>query len=205
MRKRITIFLSSLIALSSCSVERRLYSKGLHVEFRKPSRGSDSHHQIQSLDEPEENEPEKISSDSIINIPVQEKKENLISDSTNEKMIPAIKSIFWKSKIKPAVNRIRTGISIETHFSESLMSKSLKKNQYKHSVNKSRDFDWGEFFEWVLIIGGVIGFIFLLASMPGVTFVQALIGVLVVILIIFLLGLLISSALGNIEWFWSGR
>lgn len=94
MRKRITLFLSSLIALSSCSVERRLYSKGLHIEFRKPLRGSDSHHQIQSPDESEENELGKISPDSIIEIPaIQEKKDVLISDSTNEKMIPAITSV----------------------------------------------------------------------------------------------------------------
>lgn len=202
---RIFLFLSIFIAVSSCTVEKRLYTKGIHVEFRKSFRGSDSHDQLPANDEPIENEAGEIRPDSIPETPVIQEEEAMDVRNTNKEMIPAIKSVSRKSNMKPTLNRSRTGIFIQVHFSESLMSKSLEKNQYKRSTNSSRDFDWGEFFEWVLIVGAIIGFVFLLAAMPGVSFVQAFIGVLVAILVIFLLGLLISSALGNFEWFWSGR
>lgn len=209
MNTRITLLLSFFAAISSCTIEKRLYTKGFHVEFRKSLRESDPHREVQSINEPKsiENKLEEIRPDSIIDpsVVIQEEKEEVISDNTNENSIPVIKSVSRKSKMKSPIHRIRTGVFIHMHFSESLMNKSLKKNQYKRSVNRSRDFDWGEFFEWVLIVGAIIGFVFLLSAMPGVSFVEALIGVLVVILIAFLLALLISSALGNFEWFWSGR
>jgi hypothetical protein len=197
-----------LLAASSCTIEKQLYSKGFHVEFHKRQRPADPHKPtaIQPITETPEEELRTIVSDSITDAHIlQEKEVELVSVHTYEKVIPAAKPIFMKSKMKTVANKIRTGISIQTHFSESLMSKSLKKDPKKRSENKSRDFDWGEFGEWMLILGGVVGFIFLLASMPGVSFTQALVGVLIVILIIILLALLISSALDNVEWFWSGR
>ena len=198
-----------LLIASSCTVEKQLYSKGFHVEFHKRQRLADSHNTtpIQPVTEIPEIEQIPTSPDSITDAPIlQEKEEEVVSEPTNEKIIPATKVVSVKAKIKTAVTRIRIGISIQTHFSESLMSKSLKENQNKHSAKKSRDFDWGEFSEWVLIVGGIIGFIFLMASMPGISFAQALVGTLVVILVIVLLGLLIANAVGSYDyWFWSGR
>lgn len=210
MRTRITFIILTLLAASSCTIEKQLYSKGFHVEFHKRQRPADSHNT--NTDQPVNEIPEidqvLTYPDSITDSPIlQEKEEEIVSELTSEKISPTPNPVSIKSKIKIAAKRIRTGISIQTHFSESLMSKSLKENQKKlSSNNKSRDFDWGEFSEWMVIVGGVIGYIFLLASMPGVSFTQALVGVLIAVLVIVLLGLLISNAVGDYQyWFWSGR
>lgn len=210
MKAQTALFLSFiLLTASSCTIEKQLYSKGFHVELHKRQRPADSHNitAVQPTTEIPEEEKTTIVSDSITDTPIlQGKQKETISTPADEKIIPVSKAIAVKSKIKTTANRIRTGISIQTHFSESLMSKSFKKDPKNRSEKRSRDFDWGEFGEWMLILGGVVAFIFLMTSMPGVSFVQALVGVLVVILIIILLGLLIANAVGGYDyWFWSGR
>lgn len=207
MKAQTTLLLFILLVASSCTVEKQLYSRGFHVEFHKRVREADSHHTnpIQPVTEIPEIEQAISSPDSVTNtVVLQEKEMEIIPVSTNQEPIPAIKPISKKSKMKLASGRIRTGVSIQTHFSESLMSKSLKENR-KYSTNSSRGFDWGEFAGWVLCIGGLIVLIGIGAQAPGVTIGAILLGLLVVVVVIILLALLISSALGDIEWFWSGR
>lgn len=207
--KTILFLIVILLAASSCTIEKQLYSKGFHVEFHKRQHPEDPHNTtaIQPETETPEREQLTVSSDSITDTSIlQEKKTEEIPIHTNEKIIPVTKAIPGKSKMKTTVSRISTRISIQAHFSESLMSKSFKKDPRKRSEKKSRDFDWEEFGEWMLILGGLVAFIFLMASLPGISFVQALVGTLVVILIIILLGLLLANAIGSYDyWFWSGR
>jgi len=201
MNLRITLFLSVLLAISSCTIEKRLYSRGFHIEFRKPARESNK---IIRADGIMEKEYLRINSDSIMNTPVLQEKEQLVPVCPNEKSIPATKSLSGKLKTKIPSGKIRTGVSIQIHFSESLMNKSLKKTLKKHTEHRSRDIDWGEVLDWVLIAGAIIGAIFLLAAMPGISFTQALLGVLIIVILIFIVGLLIGNSLDRVEWFWSG-
>jgi hypothetical protein len=211
MKAQTTLFLLvMLLAASSCTIEKQLYSRGFHVEFHKRHPKADSHdtHTAQPLIEIRETEQVQISSDTITDAPIPQQKEiEVVSVKMNEKIPQATKPVSGnlKGKIASRSHRIRTSISIQTHFSESLMSKSLKENRKKYSANKSRSFDWGEFASWVLCIGGLILLIGIGAQAPGVTIGAILLGLLVVVVLILLLALLISSALGNFEWFWSGR
>lgn len=204
------LFLSILIAASSCSIEKQLHSKGFHVEFHKRLRPSDPPDAITGRLATKTPETGQIiiTADSITDAPIlQEKEEIVISEPTNEQIFPTIKSTSGKLKRKSAAgsNKIRTGVSIQTHFSESVMSKSLNENQKKYSAKRSGNFDWGEFAGWVFGIGGLIVLICIGAQAPGVTIGAILLGLLVVVVVIILLALLISSAIGNVEWFWSGR
>jgi len=206
--KTILFLIVILLAASSCTIEKQLYSKGFHVEFHKRQHPADPTNTtaIQPVTEIPEREQLTVSSDSIADAPTLQEVPEEILVHTKEKIIPATKAIPGKSKIKTTLSRISTRISIQIHFSESLMSKSFKKDPKKRSEKRSRDFDWEEFGEWMLILGGLVAFIFLMASLPGISFVQALVGTLVVILIIILLGLLIANAVGGYDyWFWSGR
>ncbi len=196
-----------LFAAGSCTIEKQLYSKGFHVEFHKRKPSVDSHNSNCLVTEIPESDQETISSDSITDAPLlKEKEDEVVSELTKKKIIPVIKLDSVKSKVKTAANRIRTGISIQTHFSESLMSKSVKKDPKKRSEKRDIDIDWGEVAGWVLCIGGLIGLICIGAQAPGVSIGAVLLGVLVVVVVILLIALLIANALDGFDyWFWSGR
>lgn len=221
MSIRITLFLLILLAGSSCTVEKRLYTKGFHIEFRKPHQGSDAKDALQPKDQmgekeseldevifpktddlrlKEENPQEEESTELV-----QQEETQAITELPNKEFRSTNKPISEELNPTSDSGRITTKVSIQVHFSESLMSKSLRKNQERHSANKSREIDWEEVSVWLYLIGGLIGLVLLLASMPGVSIGAALLGVLVGAVIATLVALLISSAVGNFEWFWSGR
>lgn len=207
MKAKTALFLlCMLLAASSCTVEKQLYSRGFHVEFHKRVREADSHNTnlLQPLTEVPEKAQVTINPDSIADRSMlQEKEIEAVSDSTHEKINPATKPISVKLKRKIASGRI--GISIQTHFSESLMSKSLKKDPEKRSEKRDIDIDWEEVLDWVSIFGLLIGLIILAATTPGVNLGAFLVGILVVAIVIILLAFLIANALDGYEWFWSGR
>lgn len=208
MSIRISFILLMLLAASSCTVEKRLYSRGFHVEFQKRQLPADSHNATskQLITEIPQIEQLKISSDSITDTSIlQEKEVEVVIERTNDEVIPATKPVSRKSKMEITVNKIRTGISIQTHFSESLMSKSLEKDPKKRSKKRDMDIDWEKVLDWVYLFGGLIGLVLLASAMPGVNLGAALVGVLVVVIVIILVALLIASAIGDFEWFWSGR
>jgi hypothetical protein len=205
----ILFLLVMLLAASSCTIEKRLYSRGFHVEFHKRQSQADPNNlnTVQTLTEILEIEHAEINSDSIVDTTIPQKKEmDVVSVKKNEKISQTTNPVSGnlKRKIASCSDKIRTGISIQTHSSQSMISKSLKENR-KYSTNRSRGFDWGEFAGWVFCIGGLIVLIGVGAQAPGVTVGAILLGLLVVVVVIILLALLISSALGNFEWFWSGR
>ncbi|MDF3029273.1 MAG: hypothetical protein K0S23_3580 [Fluviicola sp.] len=207
MRAQIIFLLLLLFAVSSCTIEKQLYSRGFHVEFHKRQPPADSHNTNtnQLITEIPETGEIIRSQDSIIDTSIlKEKQEDIIPPPMDEKVIPAIKVVSRKSKIKTVSNRIRTHISIHTHFSESLMSKSLKKDSKKRSEKRDIDIDWEEVATWALFVGGLIALGFFLA--PGANFGVILLGIVAVLAVIILVVFLISRAFGNYQyWFWSGR
>lgn len=207
MKTQITFILLLLLSASSCTIEKQLHSGGFHIEFHKRQRPADSHNTntAQLITEIPEIEQVTIRPDSITDAPIlPEKEEETVSPCMDEKVIPASKPVSVKSKMKVASNRIRTGISIQIHFSESLMSKSLKTDPKKRSEKRDIDIDWEEVATWVLFVAGLIGLGFYLA--PGASLGVILIGILAVLAAIILVAFLISNALGNYQyWFWSGR
>ena len=210
MKAKTSLFLTLILLIaSSCTIEKQLHSRGFHVEFHKRQRSSDSPDAItgQPATKIAESELITITTDSIIAPILQEKEEIVVSESANEQVIPATKVISGtlKRKITAGTSRIRTGISIQTHFSESLMSNSLKENQKKYSAKKGREIDWEEVSVWLYLVLALTALVFLTASLPGVSIGAALLGVLVGAVIVTLVCLLIASAIGDFEWFWSGR
>ena len=210
MNIRITLFLSILFIIGSCTFEKRLYSKGFHVESRKKLRESDSNdaHTIQPAVETPETGAVMIDSNSRADVPILREKEEAeipVIKANIRETIPVFQSVSGKSKMNPAVNSHSRKVFIQTHFSESVMGKSLRENRNNHSEKKSRNFDWEEFWKWMLIIGLTLGAVFLISLAPGISFLQAFIVVFAAILALYLFVLLLSAAFGNFEWFWIGN
>ncbi len=211
MTKRLLIFFFILLAVSSCTVQKRLHSTGFHVEFRKKLQKPDSHelNTIQVRSETQETEPASIYTEVITDtLLIPEKVEEGVYPTKITEISTSSQSVAGESELKPTSKRFLTNIAIQTHFSESLLNKSFKKNKIKQRRSKSSDFDWDEFWEWMLIVGIILGSALVLSLVvPGVNFLQALLVVLLGILALYLFVLLISLAFGNFrfEWFWSGR
>jgi hypothetical protein len=214
MTKRFTFFLFVLAAVSSCTVQKRLYNKGFHVEFHKHLHRSNIHTHAQAIDEPElaENETKEIHSDFSL---VQEAQTDG-SDSCSDEKIELV-AIEQQSPedadtyLGQSIRKIATQ-PIRLHFSDHQTRMQSPRGSFlpkststKQQTKKSRDFDRDKFWDWVIILGLTVGAVILLSFIPGVTFLQALLVVLGVIVALYLLALLIGAAFGNFEWFWSGR
>lgn len=205
MTTRILLFCCLLLAAGSCTIQKQLHSKGFHVEFRKRLHAKDS-----SVQSPESTYPDrgtvKNPSDSIAGVVVVADKKEDASSMEPEIGIPATKTRHYRFPWKTQPKRVTPEIQVQTQASESRMNQLIHKQQSKRAIKKrSSSFEWRDVLDWVIIIGLTICFIFLIASVPGVSFIQAVVSVLVVVLAVILLGYLISSALGNYQWFWSGR
>lgn len=210
MRKRITLFLSSLIALSSCSVERRLYSKGLHVEFRKPLRGSDSHHQIQSPDESEpiNNESEEIYSDSTNLVFTPEKREvdEILTKTADDQLVS--KAPIVPERSKRSIFDQKMNIPSILSKSTKLLTKpihSLKEKQIK-KPNSTRNYrKFWEVMGGVGIIAGLVGIILLFIFIDNPICLLILQIILAALVLAGLIWLIVALCGLSFEWFWSGR
>lgn len=210
MKIQITFFLFILLAISSCTVEKRLYTKGFHVEFHKRHHGADSRNMLQSVSDQAENHPDDIHPDSIIIIPITKKLSvNEISSKADDNQ-PVLETPFVskppEKRFSPFHKRTRVHrVSLKkSRFLTNPVSE-LKEKQFKNPKN---DRNYRQFWE-------IMGFIGLLAGLLGIILLFIFIEnpVCLLILQIVLAGLalagliwLIAALCGlHFEWFWSGR
>lgn len=212
MSIRITILLYLLFAVSSCTIEKQLYSHGFHVEFRKklPQSRANELTTIQATTEtPEIEQQITVDPNPVTDTTMLEELQE-VSLNRNTELISENQSVPRRSMVKPFIEKhlIQSRDGVQSNFSGSLKSKLLKENQGNKRSKNAQEFDWEEFGDWFLIVGLILGVaLFLSLITPGMNFLQALALVLLAILAFLLFLWLIFSAFDSFrfEWFWSGR
>lgn len=208
MNIRAILFLSILLAVCSCTVEKRLYTKGLHVEFRKPVQGSDSDHKNEVYSSSLTINPEKA------NTPVDTIQPEVLA--YGQQYLQESPSVEFSSspKIHPPVKRLPTQPTRKSpekkkvHERVSIPSKLVTNlsNEKRYDSYYGRSFkDWQVFLVTLGAIAFVIGIIFLCTTFP--VFAAVMEAILLILLILGALCLLLYLLFKDVhfEWFWSGR
>lgn len=205
MKAQITFFLFILLAISSCTVEKRLYSKGFHVEFRKPHHGSDSRNTLQPVSDQAENHP-----DSITIIPITEKPDvNEISSKADEDQ-PVLETplVSEQTLVKRSALREKTKVcAIPLKKPKFLVNpvSVLKEKQFKKLKNDRNYSQFWEIMGFIGLVTGLLGIILLFIFIENPICLLILQIVLAGLALAGLIWLIFAICGLRIEWFWSGR
>ena len=205
MKAQITFFLFILLAISSCTVEKRLYSKGFYVEFRKPHHGSDSRNTLQPVSYQAENHP-----DSITIIPITEKPDvNEISSKADEDQ-PVLETplVSEQTLVKRSALREKTKVcAIPLKKPKFLVNplSALKEKQFKKPKNDRNYSQFWEIMGFIGLVTGLLGIILLFIFIENPICLLILQIVLAGLAFAGLIWLIFAICGLRIEWFWSGR
>lgn len=205
MTKRILLFLILFAAVSSCTVQKRLYNKGFHVEFRKQVKESEHHSNKNYFAEVSQTESEVLLPDSIFTSsnPEEFETDEVISSPTANApdLKPTAISSFQSKRKDPEKNP--KSIFMQVHVKESVMYKSLQEGRMLSTT--SSDIDWED---TLITVGSAILIIILLIlyfTFPTFALILEIIFAILLLVALVMLIVWLCGALNNIEWFWSGR
>lgn len=207
MKAQITFFLFILLAISSCTVEKRLYSKGFHVEFRKPLPRSGSKDQTQAITE---HQQEEIRPDSTELVCISQKPENdrALTQTTgvslnSEKPVVSKQTLVKRS----ALNEKTKGCTIPLKKPKFLVNplSALKEKQFKKPKNDRNYSQFWEIMGFIGLVTGLLGIILLFIFIENPICLLILQIVLAGLAFAGLIWLIFAICGLRIEWFWSGR
>lgn len=213
MNTRISLLLSLFFAaVSSCTIEKRLYTNGFHVEFRKPHREPDSKDQTQAMTELWEEQVEEIRPDSpelsylsetieIHQASVQTVDENLILEDT---VIPE-QSAEKRSAFDKKTGFHTISLKKSTFFTNPVSAP--KEKSFKKPKNDSNYSQFWEIMGFVGILAGLLAIILLFIFIENPVCLLILQFIVAGLVLAGLVWLIIALCRINIkfQWFWSGR
>ena len=210
MKAQITFFLFILLAISSCTVEKRLYSKGFHIEFRKRLRESDSKDQTPAMTELLKNQSEEIGPDSteVISIPEESETDQTLIHTAgvslnSEKPVVSKQTLVKRS----ALNEKTKGCTIPLKKPKFLVNplSALKEKQFKKPKNDRNYSQFWEIMGFIGLVTGLLGIILLFIFIENPICLLILQIVLAGLAFAGLIWLIFAICGLRIEWFWSGR
>lgn len=207
MKAQITFFLFILLVISSCTVEKRLYSKGFHVEFRKPLPRSGSKDQTQAITE---HQPEEIHPDSTELVSISRKPENdqALTQITEVSLNSEKPIVSEQSMVKRSALREKTKVCAIPLKKPKLRVNpvsELKEKQFKKPKNDRNYSQFWEIMGFIGLVTGLLGIILLFIFIENPVCLLILQIVLAGLALAGLIWLIFAICGLRIEWFWSGR
>ncbi|MGV3610866.1 MAG: hypothetical protein ACO1N0_07955 [Fluviicola sp.] len=212
MKAPIILIVLILLATSSCTVQKRLYNRGFHVEFRKSIKGSVKEPLLPSFDEENNMESEVFPDDSVQLDLAFEK--TISDDLIQNEVIPEQNRRGNSLNLeKPVLTTRFSGRShsfVSTRFTSVAEITSSSKDNFslKESTSQEktgtpkRDVNWEKIIVRTIIWLLVAALIVLILLSP---FAKYFLIAVCVVAAGMLLGWLISCCFSGFEWFWSGR
>lgn len=210
--------LLTLLVLGSCTIEKRLYTKGFYVEFRQNgNRLKGQKTIISAADTKEESREESPVGTSVApkaaenEVNVREYEIAELDRTTTENQVKHIKSVTGTriQEVQPVLQKkkeckLTDNPPVNKNGNSVKQEKTQKKQRERQEITLSE-----EAFEF---LAGAILLTLLLLCMAFPTFgaiVEMIVGILLLALIVFcvvwVIVWLCDADFGNFPWFWSGR
>ncbi len=203
MKKLITLTIL-ILALGSCTIQKRLHTGGYYIDFHSKYKSVKTEPETQTT----------VTAD--VKPEIRDKKSFLIADSVIVNKIetadPPENSISKQESLsfeKKVIGRTRTflkkAIPVPAMETKQQITEMKRFNQQKDQRSSPSISDWDV--DWAAWIGFVVIVTILILYFVYPTFGLVMEAILAIMVLIGFVCLIcwIVSALGNFEWFWSGR